>query len=163
MLRPVRALLLGFAPGLVLRTPDDFALLVGQFLRGTEVVALVPEQFGERLGLGLGGPQRVFVEAVVVAVHRLFVQAHVSQADGLHHGYEAARFVEVVDDPPGFAGMAHGAVFPGQGVAVPAIQGVATVVVLLAFDPFVFVPAGAGQRAWGEVCDRAFGNAKYLY
>ena len=69
--RPVRALLRDFTPGFVLRGPGHVAVVVGQFQRGAEVVALVPGQRLKRLRFGLMGPQRVLVNVVGAFVGRL--------------------------------------------------------------------------------------------
>ena len=68
---PVRALFCDFAPRLVLRGPGHVAVVVGQFLRGAEVVAVVPGQGIQRLGFGFVDPQRIFVDVISALVGRL--------------------------------------------------------------------------------------------
>ena len=127
--RVVQALLFGrvrtvfkdFTPGFVVCAPDDLAILVGHFLRGAEVVAVVPTQYVDFRCDGFVGPQRVGFLAVVAAVVGLFEQADVAVPQGLGHGHEGAGFVEVVNGAAGVGLEQRRGVFPCQGVAVPAV------------------------------------------
>ena len=92
-----RALFLGFAPCFVLRAPSGLAVVVGEFLRGAEVVALVPGKDVDRQRFGFIGPERVFFEVVTTFVGRLADEADGFVADGLGHRDEGVGFVDVVD------------------------------------------------------------------
>ena len=140
---PVRELFFDFIPCFVLSAPGDLAGVVGQFLWRAEVVALVPGQYVNRQRLRGVGPQRVLVDVVGTGVTRLGQQAHRLVAQGLGHGDEGAGFVEIVD---GFATRAvdmRGTAFPGQGVAVPAIEGEVAALLALFARLFVAVPLRA--------------------
>ena len=134
--------------------PDDLAVAVAHFLRGAEVVAVVPAQDVDFWHDGCVGPHRVGFRVVGAAVVRLFEQAHGGEAQGLGHGDEGAGFIDVVDGAPGVAVDQGWAGFPGQGIAVPAIKGVATAQFALFEGVLVDVPLRAGG---GIVLEARFG------
>ena len=158
--RPVRALFRDFAPRFVLPRPGHVAVVVGEFLRGAEVVAVVPGQRVERRGFGFVDPQRVLVDVVGAFVGRLGQQADWLLAYGLSHGYEAAGFEDVVHGAPGAAavGLGRGS-FPGEGVAVPAVEGETAAQFALFTRLFVVVPLRAGFGAFSVVGVGAFTQA----
>ena len=57
-LRPFRTLFFYFTPGFVLRTPGELAVGVGQFLRRTQVVALVRQSVALGPRASTAGPSR---------------------------------------------------------------------------------------------------------
>ena len=120
------------------------AVVVGQFLRGAEVVAVVPGQCVQRQGFGFMNPQRVLVDVVVALVGRLGEQADGLLAYGLGHGHEAAGFKKVVHGAPGAAVGSGRVAFPGEGVAVPAVEGEAAAQFALFARLLVAVPLQAG-------------------
>ena len=93
---------------------------------------------------------------VVALVGRLGEQADGLLAYGLGHGHEAAGFKNVVHGAPGAAvGSGRGA-FPGEGVAVPAVEGEAAAQFALFARLFVAVPLRAGFGAVSVVGVGAF-------
>lgn len=122
-------------------------MLVGEFLRCAQVVALVPGQGVEGVGLWFMVPQGVVVDVVVAVVGRLVQQADGLVADGLGDGYEAAGFEQVVHGAASAAFVLGRAAFPGEVVAVPAVQGEAAAEFSLSACLFVAVPLGAGFGA----------------
>ena len=161
---------MGFAPCFVVRCPCNLTLLVGEFLRRAEVVALVVGNALDRLRLGLVAPDGVVVNVVAcLAVDHGFVvgcgqQLNRAFASCLQHGNEAVGLVDVVDGLTGVkrgfdlacglvdvAACAVGAL-PCKGVAVPAVQGDAEVFGVDEFAALaVFV---ATACATGDVDDR---------
>ena len=131
-------------------------MVVGQFLRGAEVVAVVPGQCIEGQRFGFVDPQRVLVDVVVALVGRLGEQADGLLAYGLGHGHEAAGFKNVVHGAPGAAVGSGRVAFPGEGVAVPAVEGEAAAQFALFARLFVAVPLRAGFGAVAMVGVGAF-------
>ncbi|KMM96996.1 hypothetical protein TU84_25160, partial [Pseudomonas helleri] len=141
-------LLFGQPPRLIRPTPGNLAALVGEFHGRAEVVALVPGYGVERFCHGLVLPQRVAVDVVAVFMAWLAHERQAAVFDGLGDGDEAARFVEVVDQTS-FARVVAVACFISEGVAVPAVDVLAAVVLgveraLLLLDPRR-AGAGAGR------------------
>ncbi len=109
----------GGAPGLVFHFQRPFAFFIGQELGGAQVVGVVVEH-RTRGGRGRWGLARGVLGGVVGGVGAPGRDADALDGVGVHlgQGHKAARFKQVMD----------GAAVPGlkgQGVAIPAIKGVA--------------------------------------
>ncbi|KUM04883.1 hypothetical protein Cv017_12145 [Chromobacterium subtsugae] len=104
-----------FAPGFVVHFQRERAMLIGQRLRGAQVVGVVVVHRLRRLWLRSGLTQRVLVRVVGIV---LAPGRHLDAADGvgvhLRQRHEAVRLEQVVHRFP-VAG------FEGQHVAVPAV------------------------------------------
>lgn len=116
----------------------------GHFLWGAEVVAVVPAQDVDFRGDRFVGPNGVGLVVVLAAVVRLLKQAYAVVAQGLGHRHEGAGFVEVVNGAAGVGFEQWRGVFPCQGVAVPAVQGVVAAQFALFAGVLVDVPARSG-------------------
>ena len=122
---------------------------------------MVPGLCVQQRGFGFVDQQRILVDVVSALVGRLGQQADWLLAYGLSHGYKTAGFKNVVQAPPGAAavvGPGRGA-FPGEGVAVPAVEGEAAAQFALFTRLFVVVPLRAGFGAFSMVGVGAFTQA----
>ncbi len=113
---------------------------------------MVPGHGVERFRHGLVLPQRVAVDVVAVFMAWFAHERQVAVFDGLGDGDEAARFVEVVDQAS-FARVVAVACFISEGVAVPAVDVLAAVVLgvecaLLLLDPRRAGPAPGLGWQW---------------
>ena len=151
LLGELRTLFGCFAPRFVFGAPGGVAVLVGDFLRGAEVIALVPGEDVDWQRRWFVRPERVFFEVVAALIGRLADEADCFVADRLGHGNESAGLVDVMDRAAECSGVGRGAAFPRQVVAVPAVKGETAAQFLFLSGVFILIPAGAGFRAWAVV------------
>ena len=118
--------------------------MIGDFLRGAEVVALVPGEDVDGQCDGFVVPERVFFEVVATGVSWLAYKADGFVADGLGNRDEGAGFMDVVDGAAQSASVWRRAAFPSQVVAIPAVKREAAAKLAFLAGVFVFIPAGAG-------------------
>ncbi|EZP31738.1 hypothetical protein BW33_02259 [Pseudomonas sp. RIT288] len=137
-----------FAVGVVLRRPDDFAAVVGQFLRGAEVVELVIKGAGLFRAFAVEQRQRAegagFVDVAAVVGFAAFGDKVVALPEEF-----GGLAVDGFADAP-----AEGVVLVGRGLAVgagQADQAVLAVVAVFGDELLVAATAFADQVAEGVV------------